>query len=78
MGDLAFLSAALEEIKAHDLYRQLRPIHGAPSPRVQVEGEEVVLLSSNNYLGLADHPALRDATTEALERYGCVPGHRGQ
>jgi len=74
MGDLAFLSAALEEIKAQDLYRQLRSIHGAPSPRVEVEGQSVVLLSSNNYLGLADHPALRDAAIEALERYGCGAG----
>jgi len=74
MGDLAFLSTALEEIKAQDLYRQLRPIHGAQSPRVQMEGRDVVLLSSNNYLGLADHPTLRKAATEALERYGCGAG----
>ena len=40
MADLAFLSAALEEIKAHDLYRQLRPIHGAKSPRTQMEGKK--------------------------------------
>jgi glycine C-acetyltransferase len=74
MGDLAFLSAALKEIRAQDLYRQLRTIHGAQAPRVQVDGREVVLLSSNNYLGLAEHPALRDAAVQALERYGCGAG----
>lgn len=74
MDDLAFLAAALEDIKIQDLYRQLHLIHGAQSARVQVEGKEVVLLSSNNYLGLADHPALREAAIRALERYGCGAG----
>jgi glycine C-acetyltransferase len=74
MGDLAFLSTALEEIKAHDLYRQLRIIHGPQSARVRVDGQQAVLLSSNNYLGLAEHPALREAAIQALERYGCGAG----
>ena len=74
MGDLTFLSTALEAIKERDLYRQLRPIQGAQSPRVRMEGKEVILLSSNNYLGLAEHPALREAGIQALERYGCGAG----
>ena len=74
MGDLTFLSTALEAIKGRDLYRQLRPIQGAQSARVQMEGKEVILLSSNNYLGLAEHPALREAGIRALERYGCGAG----
>jgi len=74
MSDLTFLADALEEIKERDLYRRLRPISGVQSPRVQMEGHEVILLSSNNYLGLADHPALRKAAIEALERYGCGAG----
>jgi 8-amino-7-oxononanoate synthase len=74
MGDLSFLAAALEEIKGQGLYRRLRTIQGAQSPRVQVEGQEAVLLSSNNYLGLAEHPALREAGIRALERDGCGAG----
>ena len=74
MGDLTFLSTTLEAIKAQDLYRQLRIVHGPQSARVQVEGREVVLLSSNNYLGLAEHPALREAAIHALERDGCGAG----
>jgi 8-amino-7-oxononanoate synthase len=74
MGDLTFLATALEEIKGQDLLRQLRSIQGAQTPRVQIEGKEAVLLSSNNYLGLADHPALREAAIRALERYGCGAG----
>jgi 8-amino-7-oxononanoate synthase len=74
MSDLPFLSEALKEIKGRDLYRQLRPIQGAQSARVRMEEQEVVLLSSNNYLGLAGHPALREAAIQALERYGCGAG----
>jgi 8-amino-7-oxononanoate synthase len=74
MGDLTFLTTALEEIKGQDLFRQLRSIQGAQRPRVHIEGKEAVLLSSNNYLGLADHPALREAAIRALERYGCGAG----
>jgi predicted pyridoxal phosphate-dependent acyltransferase len=74
MGDLTFLSKALDEIKGRDLYRQLRSISGAQSSRVRMNGKEVVLLSSNNYLGLAEHPALREAGIRALEQYGCGAG----
>jgi len=74
MGDLAFLTTALEAIKGRDLYRRLRSIQGAQTPRVRLEGREVVLLCSNNYLGLADHPALQEAAILALERYGCGAG----
>jgi 8-amino-7-oxononanoate synthase len=74
MDNLAFLATALKEIRDHDLYRRLRTVHGVQSAKVQVEGREVVLLSSNNYLGLADHPALQEAALQALERYGCGAG----
>jgi len=74
MADLTFLSAALDVIKERDLFRRLRYLQGAQTPRVQLEGKEAILLSSNNYLGLADHPALREAAIRALERYGCGAG----
>jgi glycine C-acetyltransferase len=74
MADLAFLATALDAIKERDLFRRLRYLQGAQTPRVQLEGKEVILLSSNNYLGLADHPALREAAIRALERYGCGAG----
>jgi glycine C-acetyltransferase len=74
MDDLAFLATALDAIKERDLFRRLRYLQGAQTPRVQLEGQEALLLSSNNYLGLADHPALREAAVRALERYGCGAG----
>ncbi len=74
MADLTFLSTALAAIKERDLFRRLRYIQGAQTPRVQLEGREAILLSSNNYLGLADHPCLREAAIHALERYGSGAG----
>ncbi len=74
MDNLAFLATALDAIKERDLFRRLRYLQGAQTPRVQLEGKEAILLSSNNYLGLADHPALREAAIRALERYGCGAG----
>ena len=52
----------------------MRLIEGAQGPRVLLDGAEVLLLCSNNYLGLADHPAVRDAAAEAAERYGAGAG----
>lgn len=64
------LSRELEAIKAAGRYRFLRTIETAQSPRVVLDGREVVLMCSNNYLGLADHPRLRRAAKEAIDRYG--------
>jgi 8-amino-7-oxononanoate synthase len=74
MGNLTFLSAALEDLKRQALYRCLRPVRGAQSPRVEVAGRKVVLLSSNDYLGLAGNSSLKDAAMYALEHYGCGAG----
>ena len=60
----------LERIKGIGLYRELKTIEGPQGPRVRIGGREVILLCSNNYLGLASHPALKEAAKEAIERYG--------
>jgi glycine C-acetyltransferase/8-amino-7-oxononanoate synthase len=64
----------LEEIKAQGLYRKLRVISGPQGPRVLLDGKPVLLLCSNNYLGLADHPRVREAAAEAAMRYGAGAG----
>jgi glycine C-acetyltransferase/8-amino-7-oxononanoate synthase len=51
----------LEEIRELGLYRKLRLISGPQGPRVLLDGRPVLLLCSNNYLGLADHPRVREA-----------------
>jgi glycine C-acetyltransferase len=52
----------------------MRLLHGAQSSRVILDGREVLLLCSNNYLGLADHPLLKEASIRAVERYGTGSG----
>jgi glycine C-acetyltransferase/8-amino-7-oxononanoate synthase len=49
-------------------------IEGPQGPRVLLGGAEVLLLCSNNYLGLADHPRVRRAAADAAERYGAGAG----
>ncbi|MET0127813.1 MAG: 8-amino-7-oxononanoate synthase [Solirubrobacterales bacterium] len=64
----------LAELRRSGLYRRLRLIEGPQGPRVLLDGAEVLLLCSNNYLGLADDPAVRAAAAEAAERYGAGAG----
>ncbi len=68
------LTAKLAEVERQGLYRKLRLVSGPQAGTVVLEGREVLLLSSNNYLGLADHPALKYAAQEAIARYGCGAG----
>ena len=49
----------LQEIRDRGLYRRLRSVSGPQGPRVLLDGKPVLLLCSNNYLGLADHPRVR-------------------
>ncbi|WP_136526947.1 8-amino-7-oxononanoate synthase [Geomonas ferrireducens] len=51
----------LEKLREEGLYRSMRVISGAQGSHVELEGRRVLMLCSNNYLGLADHPALRRA-----------------
>jgi 8-amino-7-oxononanoate synthase len=64
----------LAEIERLGLSRRLRLISGAQGPRVLLDGRPVLLLCSNNYLGLADHPRVREAAAEAALRWGVSAG----
>ncbi|HLM09390.1 MAG TPA: 8-amino-7-oxononanoate synthase [Thermoleophilaceae bacterium] len=68
------IEARLAEIRDHGLYRKLRCVSGPQGPRVLLDGKPVLLLCSNNYLGLADHPRVREAAAEAAMRYGAGSG----
>ena len=71
---LAFLDAEIESLKARGLYRRLRVVESEQKSRCIIDGREVITLSSNNYLGLATHPKLRQAALDAVERYGAGSG----
>lgn len=64
----------LEQLEARGMRRRLRILAGAQGPRVWLDGQEVLLLCSNNYLGLATHPALIAAAQAATARYGVGTG----
>lgn len=64
----------LQQIRDRGLYRSTRTIHGMQGSHVEMNGRDVLMLCSNNYLGLADSPALIQASVEATERYGTSSG----
>ena len=66
----------LQELKELGLYRRMRLISGPQGPRVVLDGKPVLLLCSNNYLGLADHPRVREAAADAAMRWGVGAGAR--
>jgi len=64
----------LEQIRDCGLYRSTRMISGKQGSRVEMNGRDVLMLCSNNYLGLADSPDLIQASVEATGRYGTSSG----
>ena len=71
---LAFLDDELRDLEARGLRRQTRTISGPQGPKVTVEGRTLRLFCSNDYLGLANHPAVVGAAKEALNQYGFGTG----
>lgn len=68
------LAVQLAAKKERHLCREMHEIDSAQAAHVTVGGAEKLLLASNNYLGLVDHPRLKRAAQEAVERYGCGSG----
>ena len=64
----------LEELRERGLHRRLRLIEGPQGPSVTLDGRPVLLLCSNNYLGLADRAEVREAAAEAAMRWGAGSG----
>ena len=64
----------LEELEQLGLSRRLRLVSGPQGPTVLLDGKPVLLLCSNNYLGLADHPRVREAAADAAMRWGVGAG----
>ncbi|QEK12811.1 8-amino-7-oxononanoate synthase [Crassaminicella thermophila] len=68
------LSKRLSLIKENDLYRDCRYFCSSQAPKVNMEGKEVILLGSNNYLGLCDDARLKEAAIKAVNKYGVGAG----
>jgi 8-amino-7-oxononanoate synthase len=70
----AFIERRLEAIQRRNLFRQLTPLDHGTTPWITIGDRRLLNLSSNNYLGLADHPRLKEAAIAAIRDYGCGAG----
>jgi glycine C-acetyltransferase len=70
---LAFIDKELADLKASGLYINIRTIESPQGAWLTVDGRRALNFCSNNYLGLANHPRLRRAAAEAIEKYGVGP-----
>ena len=69
-GGVRCAGTRADELKAADLYPYFTPIQEAFGNKVKVRGQEMIMVGSNNYLGLTDHPKVKEAAKEAIDRYG--------
>ncbi len=59
-----------DEVKALGFYPYFRAIEANEGPVVRIEGRDVIMAGSNNYLGLTNHPKVKEAAIEAIRKYG--------
>jgi glycine C-acetyltransferase len=71
---LAYLGEQLNEFRANGTYQRLRELQGPCEPISRYDGKEVINLASNNYLGLANHPKLKEAAIAAIGKFGAGTG----
>jgi len=71
---LAHLTAQIEDLKQRGTHFRLRVLDDEQAPVCTYDGRRVINLASNNYLGLCNHPKLREAAIAATERYGVGSG----
>ena len=68
------LNQRLAALREQGLQRELRRVDSAPGPRIEIGGNIFLNFSSNDYLGLANHPALKEAAIKAIEKFGAGAG----
>ncbi len=69
-----FLKKEYEQMKEDGLTWTIRALEGPSKAHVTVDGKDCIMLASNNYLDLANHPKLRQVTKEAIDKYGAGAG----
>lgn len=72
--ELTFLKEKIQELKDQGVYRDLPVLESPNEPEIILNGKKVINLSSNNYLGFANHPRLKKAAIDAIEKYGTGAG----
>ena len=66
----ASIEKDLENLKAAGKFKVERELEGAQGAEVEIQGKKVLMFASNNYLGLANHPEIRKAAEESMDKYG--------
>jgi len=70
----AFLREEYNELVKNGFDWKLRELQGPSSPKCKVDGKEMIMLCSNNYLNLSNHPKLKKAAIEAIKTHGAGSG----
>lgn len=68
--DKCFRFDKAKELMAHGLYPYFRVIESAQEPEITMNGRRMIMIGSNNYLGLTNHPKVKEAAIEAIKKYG--------
>ena len=68
------LRRRLDALGGQNLFRELRRVDSAQGPRIEIGGKSFLNFSSNDYLGLANHPALKEAAVKTVEKFGAGAG----
>ena len=68
------LAEQLDQLRDQNLYRELRCVSSPQSTRIQIAGQTLINFSSNDYLGLANHPAVKEAAIAAVRQFGVGSG----
>ncbi len=71
---LSWIQDELDALKAQGLFITIRTLSSPQGAWLEVDGRRVLNFCSNNYLGLANHPHLREAARRAIETHGVGPG----
>ncbi len=72
--ELTYLKEKIKGLKNEGVYRKLPILEGANESEIVLDGKKVINLSSNNYLGFANHPRIKKAAIKAVEKYGVGAG----
>ncbi|WP_350342428.1 glycine C-acetyltransferase [Proteinivorax tanatarense] len=72
--ELNYLKENIQQLKEEGVYRELPVLEGPNESEIILNGKKVINLSSNNYLGFANHPRLKEAAVKAVESHGVGAG----